>query len=56
MEAETQVQIAVNLAYIEQSETDKSIAQAAEVGRLLNGLSRSLKKSLTDNRRPTTDN
>ena len=49
MEAETQIQIAVNLSYIGQIEADKLIEQAAEVGRLMNGLSRSLRKSLTDN-------
>lgn len=56
MEAETQIQIAVNLSYIGQTEADKLIEKAAEVGRLMNGLSRSLRKSLTDNRRPTTEN
>ena len=56
MEAETQVQIAANLSYISQAEADRVIGQAAEVGRLMNGLSRSLKQSLADNRQPTTDN
>jgi four helix bundle protein len=42
MEAETQIQIAANLSYVSQVEADKLIAQAAEVGRMLNGLSRSL--------------
>jgi len=36
MEAETQVQIAANLSYVTQTEADKLIAQAAEVGRMLN--------------------
>ena len=49
MEAETQIQIAANLAYIEQVEADKLINQAAEVGRMLNGLSRSLILPKTDN-------
>ncbi len=44
MEAETQIQIAANLAYIEQAIADRLITQAAEVGRMLNGLSRSLKQ------------
>jgi four helix bundle protein len=49
MEAETQIQIASNLGYISQVEADTVIDQAAEVGRLVNGLSRSLKRSLSDN-------
>ncbi len=56
MEVETQIQIAANLCYIKQNDADKLIERAAEVGRLMNGLSRSLRKSLTDNRQPTTDN
>lgn len=56
MEAETQIQIAVNLTYISQTEADQLIENAAEVGRLMNGLSRSLRQSLSDNRRLTTDN
>ena len=44
MEAETQIQIAANLAYVEQSIVDKLIGQTAEVGRMLNGLTRSLKQ------------
>ncbi|HEY2866379.1 MAG TPA: four helix bundle protein [Pyrinomonadaceae bacterium] len=42
MEAETQIQIAVNLSYVSQAEADKLITQAAEIGRMLNGLSKSL--------------
>ena len=56
MEAETQIQIAANLSYIRQPEAERYISQATEVGRLMNGLSRSLRKSLTENRQPTTDN
>ena len=44
MEAETQIQIAANLAYVEQSIVDKLISQTAEVGRMLNGLTGSLKQ------------
>ena len=44
MEAETQIQIAANLAYVEQSIVDKLISQTAEVCRMLNGLTRSLKQ------------
>jgi len=49
MEAETQIQIASNLGYISQVDADKVVDQAAEVGRLINGLSRFLKRSLTGN-------
>jgi four helix bundle protein len=44
MEVETQIQIAANLQYIGQVEVNKLLEQTAEVGRLLNGLTRSLKK------------
>ena len=44
MEVETQLQIAANLGYLSQMEVDKLLEKAAEVGRLLNGLSRSLRK------------
>lgn len=56
MEVETQIQIAANLSYIPQGQADILIDKCGEVGRLLNGLLRSLKRSLTDNRQPTTDN
>ena len=44
MEVETQLQIAANLGYLKQVEVDKLLEQTAEVGRLLNGLPRSLRK------------
>ena len=44
MEVETQLQIAANLGYLKQVEVDKLLEQTAEVGRLLNGRSRSLRK------------
>ncbi len=44
MEVETQLQIAANLGYLKQVKVDKLLEQTAEVGRLLNGLSRSLRK------------
>ena len=56
MEVETQIQIAANLSYVPQSQADTIFDKCGEVGRLLNGLLRSLKRSLTDNRQPTTDN
>jgi len=43
METETQVQIAYNLGYLRQIELDRLLLQTAEVGRMLNGLSRSLR-------------
>ena len=46
MEAETQLQIAANLGYIEPAEVDRLLEDAAEIGRMLNGLSRSVR---TDN-------
>jgi four helix bundle protein len=46
METETQLQIAANLGYIEQTEVDRLLGDAAEIGRMLNGLSRSIR---TDN-------
>ena len=42
METETQLQIACNLGYIEQAVVERLLADAAEIGRMLNGLSRSL--------------
>ena len=44
METETQLQIAANLGYIGQTEVDRLLNDTAEIGRLLNGLSRSIKK------------
>ena len=46
MEVETQLQIAANLNYIKQCSVDKLLEQTVEIGRLLNGLSRSLRKQL----------
>lgn len=43
MEAETQVQIAANLGYLGKDDIENLLAEAAEIGRMLNGLSRSLK-------------
>lgn len=40
-EVETQILIAQRLAYIDDTATDRAIEQAAEVGRILNGLIRS---------------
>ena len=43
METETQLQIAANLGFLEKSELIRLMVQTAEVGRLINGLSRSLR-------------
>ena len=56
MEAETQIQIAVNLSILKNSEAERLFDQCGEVGRMLNGLARSLRKSLSDNKNPRTDN
>ena len=46
MEVETQLQIAANLKFLEQSEANKMFYNTAEIGRMINGLSRSLKNKL----------
>jgi len=51
-EAETQIQIAANLTYIDQNDADGLLQKCDEVGRLLNGLLRSLRKD----GQPTTGN
>ncbi len=42
MEAETQIQIAARQKYLEQQVEESLLNQSAEVGRLINGLSKSL--------------
>ncbi len=54
METETQLQIAANLGYIDSAEVGRLLDNAAEIGRMLNGLLRKIRA--TDNRQPTTDN
>ena len=49
MEMETQVMIAGRMAYVSKESEDRALAQAAEVGRMLAGLVRALKRR----RRPT---
>jgi four helix bundle protein len=44
MEVETQLLIAVNLTFLNKGDADKLFAQCSEVGRMLNGLTRSLRK------------
>ncbi len=48
-EVETQVIIAERLQYLEAKEAAKLLSRTGEVGRLLNGLSRSLRNSITAN-------
>jgi four helix bundle protein len=51
MELETQILIAQQLEYISPTQATELLTTAGEVGRLLNGL----RKSLPDHRPPTTD-
>lgn len=44
MEVETQILIARDLGYLEQNQSDSLLSDAAEVGRILNGLLASLPK------------
>jgi len=46
MEAETHLQIAARLAYIQQSELEKLLLQTNEIGRMLNGLMKFLNRKL----------
>ena len=43
METETQLQIAANLGYIQDTEVCELLEMTAEIGRMLNGLSRSIR-------------
>lgn len=54
METETQLQIGADLGYMENAILQILLNQTAEVGRLLNGLSKSIRK--TDDRKLSTDN
>jgi four helix bundle protein len=46
MEVETHLQIAARLTYLDQERLDQLLASTAEVGRLLNGLTNSLRRKL----------
>lgn len=46
MEVETQILIAENLKYLELADSSKILEIASETGRLINGLSRSLKQKI----------
>jgi four helix bundle protein len=52
MEVETLLQIAARLTYMQQSELNKLLLQTNEIGRMLNGLMRSLNRKLTAEHRP----
>lgn len=45
METETQLQIGANLGYLQNTEVNRLLEKTAEVGRLLNGLSRSIRQT-----------
>lgn len=45
-EAETQLQIAVNLGFLESEDATTLFDRSAEIGRMLNGLSRSIRNSI----------
>jgi len=49
METETQIQIGANLGYLDAFRANELLERAAEVGRLLNGLSRSIRNPKTGN-------
>jgi four helix bundle protein len=49
MEAETQIQIAANLNYLDRNVAEEFFLKTSEIGRMLNGLSRSISRP-TDNR------
>jgi four helix bundle protein len=48
MEVETQITIAEQLGYLKKEQESALLASAAEIGRLLNGLSNSLNKKLNN--------
>lgn len=45
-EVETHVQIAERLNYIDEGQINKTLTKTAEIGRMLNGLSRSIRKRI----------
>ena len=48
MEAETHIQIAVNLEFIKAKEAEDFFLCTAEIGRMINGLSRSLQSKISN--------
>jgi four helix bundle protein len=55
-EAETQIVIAGRLGYIKDDASEKLMLRAGEVGRLINGLTRSLSKQIINTQQPVVDN
>jgi four helix bundle protein len=57
LEVETQLILAARFEYVERPQCEALLAQSAELGRILNGLTRALvrRESETDHRPPTTD-
>ena len=55
MEVETQVQIAANLSFVNNSTLEILFTQCREVGRMLNGLTKSLRAKATNVDRPNPD-
>ena len=56
MEVRTQLMIGLRREFSAKGQVDPILAMTDEVGRMLNGLKRSLRSKQTDNRQPTTDN
>jgi four helix bundle protein len=56
-EVETHLHIARRLGYLEDSDVESTLMQTQEIGRMLNGLRRSLStgRPTTDDRQPATD-
>jgi len=54
MEMETQVLIAGRMSYVSKESEDRALAQAAEVGRMLAGLVRALKRRRRSTQTPDT--
>jgi four helix bundle protein len=55
-EAETQIVIAGRLGYIKENASEKIMLRAGEVGRLINGLTRSRSKQIINTQQPVVDN
>ena len=56
LQAQTHIHLAQRLTMMKEDAGKGILDRAAEVGRLINGLSKSLRTKTTDNRQLTTDN
>jgi four helix bundle protein len=56
MEARTQLMIGSRREFSSIEQTNPVLSMTDEIGRMLNGLKRSLRTAETDNQQPTTDN